>query len=109
MSIERERMENAYKQNEIIKADNAKLLDALKLLKNIQSNTEALTKYYFNQWADDLIALEDEGFTNDVMNEDTLFETIQDQYEIVKKILLECAIYINRDEVEGVEYENWFL
>ncbi len=106
MSIERERMENAYKQNEIIKADNAKLLDALKLLKNIQSNTEALTKYYFNQWADDLIALEDEGFTNDVMNEDTLFETIQDQYEIVKKILLECAIYINRDEVEGVEYEN---
>ncbi|NMD37107.1 MAG: DUF4298 domain-containing protein [Christensenellaceae bacterium] len=97
MNEERERMDKAFKQNEIAKADNDKLSEALNLLKNAQTNIKELSDYYFNQWFDDLEVLEKEGFSNGVMDQDTLYETIQNQYIIVKKLLLECAMYINND------------
>ena len=44
---------------------------------------------------DDLLNLENEDFNNEVTNQDSIYEEIVDQYELVKDLLLECAKYIN--------------
>lgn len=93
-----ERMIQAQEMAEKVAADNEKLREIVEFLKEIPEHIEPLSTYYFDQWMNDISALEETDFHNEVMNQDLIFEEISEQYQLMKEIILIAANYINRDE-----------
>lgn len=96
MKNAKERMIQAEKDYLAVKKDNEKLNEVLSFLTELKDRLDPLQEYYFTDWLNDMVDLEKEDFTNQVMNEDSIYEEIAEQYEVVKEILLVCAQYINR-------------
>lgn len=97
MSTCKERMIKAGEMYEEVVKDNEKLSELLNFLKCINKNMSPLSKYYFNEWLEDREELSEEDFRNAAMSEDLIYNEITTQYELMKKILLVSAEYINRD------------
>ncbi|NLW52665.1 MAG: DUF4298 domain-containing protein [Tissierellia bacterium] len=95
MENAKDRMIQAEKDYRLVKEDNEKLTEMVKFLSELKDRINPLQEYYFNDWMDDLLNLENEDFNNEVTNQDSIYEEIVDQYELVKDLLLECAKYIN--------------
>lgn len=95
MENAKDRMIQAEKDYRLVKEDNEKLTEIVKFLSELKDRINPLQEYYFNDWMDDLLNLENEDFNNEVTNQDSIYEEIVDQYELVKDLLLECAKYIN--------------
>lgn len=101
MSTPQERMEKASAQYHAVKEENKKIREALELLQKASANLKPLSDYYFDNWMDDVVALEETDFQNDVMNQDAIYEEIAEQYDLMKQIVLVGAQYINAvDEAE---------
>lgn len=96
MKNAKERMIQAEKDYLAVKKDNEKLNEVLSFLTELKDRLDPLQEYYFTDWLNDMVDLEKEDFTNQVMNEDSIYEEMAEQYEVVKEILLVCAQYINR-------------
>lgn len=98
MSIAKERMEKAARDYHVAVAQNEKIREALKLLQESKEKLSPLSDYYFDQWLNDVQELNETDFSNEVMNQDAIYEEVVAQYELMKKILLVCAQYINETE-----------
>lgn len=101
MASAQKRMEKASENYQVAREQNEKIREALQLLQEAKGKLAPLSDYYFDKWLDDVQELEETDFHNDVMNQDAIYEEIVEQYELMKKILLVCAQYINEvDEAE---------
>ena len=96
MKNAKERMIKKEKDYLAVKKVNEKLNEVLSFLTELKDRLDPLQEYYFTDWLNDMVDLEKEDFTNQVMNEDSIYEEMAEQYEVVKEILLVCAQYINR-------------
>lgn len=97
MSSAEERMIKAKGMYDVVASDNEKLREIIDVLKEMPERMEPLSDYYFNEWMEDLTELEETDFHNEVMNQDSIYEEIADQYEMMKEIILIAAKYINKD------------
>jgi len=98
MENAKKRMQQAEQDYLAVKKDNVHLEELLNNLKEISDRKKTLSDYYFNQWIEDYSLLEESDFQNAVTNEDAIYEEIVGQYDLIKKILLVCAEYINTEE-----------
>lgn len=96
MNTAQDRMNNAKEMYEKVAKDNERLREIIVFLNEIPERMEPLSEYYFDQWLEDLTELEQSGFQNEVMNEDSIYEEIAAQYDLMKEILLIGAKYINK-------------
>ena len=97
MTTAKERMIKAEKMYEMVVSDNEKIKEIIEFLNEMPERMNSLSDYYFNQWMKDIQELENTDFHNGVMNEDSIYEEISKQYEMMKKIILIGAQYINQD------------
>lgn len=87
--------ETAYLQ---VQDDNNKLEAILSFFKDMVEHKKPLADYYVKQWLEDYSRLGATDFSNEVTNEDAIYNELTDQYLLVKKLLYLCATYINDDE-----------
>ena len=97
MNNAEERMIKAKEMYDAVASGNEKLKDFIEVLKEMPERMEPLSDYYFNEWIEDVAELEDTDFHNEVMNQDSIYEEIADQYDMMKEIILIAAKYINKE------------
>ena len=103
MDNAKKRMNEAEEMYWLVQEDNKKLEAVLSFFKDMEERRKPLEQYYTNEWLADLSRLEATDFSNDVTNEDALFNELTDQYRLVKKLLYLCASYIKEDIEDDVE------
>lgn len=99
MTTAKERMEHGKELYDIVVEDNEKLEEMLEFMKEVFPRILPLSKYYFSQWLEDYTDLLEENFNNEIMNEDSVYDEITRQYQLMKEILLVSAEYINKDMI----------
>ena len=97
METAKERMERGKELYDDLVRDNEKLEKMLEFLKDLHPRILPISDYYFNQWLEDYTDLLETDFKNEIMNEDSVYDEITRQYQLMKEILLVGAEYINKD------------